>query len=132
MGAEPIHQLNTDRMIDADSVLSDTGQKNVKKHLEGIGKFHVPYFIENAVHQFAQGTPVVFLTAYPFQQDVTGKDQGGAADSQVIANPVKLLAQLEQGFADLEAAFNGPAVAVQTDDFGIRKIGVRGKNDESL
>ena len=94
--------------------MSDTGQKNVKKHLEGIGKFHVPYFIENAVNQFSQGTPVVFLTAYPFQQDVTGKDQGGAADSQVIANPVKLLAQLEQGFADLKAAFNGPAVAVSS------------------
>ena len=43
---------------------------------------------------------------------------------------MELLTQFEQGFADLEAAFNGPAVAIQTDDFGIQKIGVRGKNDD--
>ena len=110
--------------------MPNTGQKNVKEHLEGIGQFHIPDFIKNAVNQFAQGAPVVFLTAYPFQQDITGKDQGGAADSQVVADSVELLAQLEQGFADLEAAFDRPAIAVQTDDFGIGQLGVRGKNDD--
>ena len=62
--------------------------------------------IENTVNQFAQGTPIVFLTAYPLQQDITGKDHGRAADSQVIADAVEFLTQFEQGFADLEAAFD--------------------------
>ena len=130
LGAEPIQQLNTNSFIHTDSALSNSGQKDVKEHPKGIRQFHIPDFIENTVNQFAQGSPIVFLTAYPFQKDVTGKDQGRAADSQVIADAVEFLAQLEQGFADLEAAFDRPAIAVQTHDFRVGQIGVCGKNDD--
>ena len=36
----------------------------------------------------------------------TGKDQGSTADSQFIADPLELLVQFKQEFADLEAAFD--------------------------
>ena len=113
LGAEPIEQLDTDSFINTDSTLSDTGQKNVKEHPKGIRQFHIPDFIENTENQFAQGAPIVFLTAYPLQKDVTGKDQGRAADSQVIADAMEFLAQFKQRFADLEAADQGRAADSQ-------------------
>lgn len=112
LGAEPIQQLNTNSFINADSALSNSGQKDVKEHPKRIRQFHIPDFIENTVNQFAQGSPIIFLAAYPLQQDITGKDQGRAADSQVIADAMEFLAQFKQRFADLEAAFDRPAIAV--------------------
>lgn len=97
---------------DFDGLCPEPFHKDVDQTGQGCAQFYVLYVITAHIEQLADCLWVIGFPAQPFEQYIAGKDNGGGAYRHVIAEPLELAAQAEQGLASPEKDLDAPPVPV--------------------
>jgi len=93
-----------------------------------VSKRNIIKFVRDEEEQFAETTGVMRLALMPGEAYITQKDNSGMSGQHVVGTPLKLISELEVGFAHFEKDFDIPAFTVEFDDLFFGERGIRRYN----